>query len=1161
MARSGAAFFLLALEVGVLVVPTSRGAELFAGASVNVQVGQDPSGIALADLNGDGRADLAVTNRLGNSVSVLLGDGLGAFSSTPDISVGAGPEAVTVADFNADGHTDLAVVNRDADSVTVLLGDGSGSFSHNPDVLVGASPVAIAATELSGDRHIDLVVVNRDSDSVSVLLGDGSGGFLQASNVGVGAAPLAVTTGHFNADVKPDLAVVNNGGDSLSVLLGDGSGGFSQTPEVAVGAGPEAVAAGEFNGDGHPDLAVANHDADTISILLGSAQGEFVLSSFVDVGDGPAALTVSDLNNDGATDLAVANPAIGTATVGGEGSVTILLGDLSGGFLRTPDIETAQHPPSLAAGDFDNDGAPDLAVVYGDSASVGVLLGNGLGSVSQTPNFDVSNGPRSLATGEFNADGVLDLAVGNFASISEGSVDILVGDGSGGFLFDPEASLDIGVGPVTIAIGDLDGNGLGDLVFGDVISGKVSVMLGDGESGFVPMPGIVLGGATSSFAFGYFNTDSAQDIVAVDFLSGAVSILLGDGAGNLAGSPAIRVGNGPVSAAVADLNGDGVADIAVANLFSNTVSLLLGSGDGSFTRTANFAAGPDPYSIAAGDFDADGHADFAVANHGGDSVSVFFGDGSGSFSAADYGVGREPSYVAVADFNNDGVADLIVTNELGDSVSVLLSNGLGGFLRIPDITVRDRPVSVAVGDFDADGGVDAAVANRDGDSISTLHNQLSDRADVNGSNRIDGFDVAAIGLSAALRSSDPSYERNVDVDLNGIVDGDDLDVVAARFGELREVASPLRASVPSPMPPDPDTVTFQQLSAEGDLLTIRILVNDTDDPVTGADFAVTYGPADGDPSQVLELLDNFTPGSYLRGDFGQIFSLDRATPGEVAVAASRVPVRDQAGSGQQSLMDLVFRAVREGEAELDFAPVQYSRATLLNAAEQEVPGVTFVGPVSVAVEATGEDPVAQRIGVVPQRLDFGTLSLGMTTSRTLKISNFGFSDVDVVDVASTVSDFSSFFGSTFTISEFGFTELTVEYSAQGAGLFAGELVIDLRGPGDVEVRVPVLGRAGLELTAVPSHLDFSGLSLGDERTERVVLTNTGDTPLNLTSVMSERPDFEPLVELSALPPGQSRVMEVRFRPLTTGEVHGLLHLSFDAPRQATAVLSLSGRGL
>ena len=131
----------------------------------------------------------------------------------------------------------------------------------------------------------------------------------------------------------------------------------------------------------------------------------------------------------------------------------------------------------------------------------------------------------------------------------------------------------------------------------------------------------------------------------------------------------------------------------------------------------------------------------------------------------------------------------------------------------------------------------------------------------------------------SLPSTDSGYERNVDVNLDGVIDGDDMCFVGARFGELVNEGSTLRATVPNPLPADPDTVTLQPLPSEGDLLTIRILVNDSDDNVSAADFAVTYGPADGDPSQVLELL-GFTQGSYLAS------RLKRRNAGEAATRLS-----------------------------------------------------------------------------------------------------------------------------------------------------------------------------------------------------------------------------------------------------------------------------------
>src|SRR5262249_29469779 len=138
---------------------------------------------------------------------------------------------------------------------------------------------------------------------------------------------------------------------------------------------------------------------------------------------------------------------------------------------------------------------------------------------------------------------------------------------------------------------------------------------------------------------------------------------------------------------------------------------------------------------------------------------ILLGDGLGGFSqAADVQVGSGTLSVAVGDFNADTALDLAVAKNTDcgctarDSVSVLLGNGLGGFFRAVDVQVGEFAPSVAVGDFNADGALDLAVANLYSYTVSILTNQLASRADLNGSNRIDGFDVAAISrLAGATR--------------------------------------------------------------------------------------------------------------------------------------------------------------------------------------------------------------------------------------------------------------------------------------------------------------------------------------------------------------------------------------------------------------------------
>ena len=300
-----------------MLVSPSRAAELFGNASVNLPVGQDPSGIVVADLNGDGQVDLAVTNRGSDSVSILLGDGLGAFSPTSDIDVGVGPEAVAVADFNADGHMDLAVVNRDAGSASILLGNGDGTFTRvEPDVLVGEGPEAIAAGDLDGDGLPDLAVANRDADSVSILLGNGSGGFLRIEpDIGEIPGPAAVAVGDLDGDGLLDVAVASSSSNSVIILLGNIAGGFKPQPPLPVGRSPASIVVGDFNGDGLPDLAAVNEAGGTVTVLLRVEEGDYFRQPDLEVGDAPVSVHLGDFDSDGHTDLAVADLAGDSVTV------------------------------------------------------------------------------------------------------------------------------------------------------------------------------------------------------------------------------------------------------------------------------------------------------------------------------------------------------------------------------------------------------------------------------------------------------------------------------------------------------------------------------------------------------------------------------------------------------------------------------------------------------------------------------------------------------------------------------------------------------------------------------------------------------------------------------------------------------------------------------
>ena len=345
-------------------------------------------------------------------MTVLLGNGSGGFSPAPGspLAVGEWPISVAVGDFNGDGHFDLAVADHNinapsAGAVSVLLGNGSGGFSAAPGspFAVGNNPSSVAVGDFNGDGHSDLAVANFEGNSVSVLLGNGSGGFSAASGspFAVGQYPTSVAVGDFNGDGHPDLAVANAGGASVSVLLGNGSGGFSAAPgsPFAVGNKPVSMAVGDFNGDGYRDLAVANESGNSVSVLLGNGSGGFSAApgSPFAVGVEPSSVAVGDLNGDGHVDLAVVNHNNNEPSTG---SVSVLLGDGSGGFtpaLGSP-FAVGGRSTSVAAGDFNGDGAPDLAVAESQLGRVWVLL-------NMPPHTSITSGPSGttrLTTATFS---------------------------------------------------------------------------------------------------------------------------------------------------------------------------------------------------------------------------------------------------------------------------------------------------------------------------------------------------------------------------------------------------------------------------------------------------------------------------------------------------------------------------------------------------------------------------------------------------------------------------------------------------------------------------------------------------------------------------------------------------------------------------------------
>lgn len=343
---------------------------------------------------------------------------------------------------------------------------------------VGDAPVSIRAADLNGDHAPDLVVVNRASNDVSVLLNEGDAAFAGAATYPVGERPTSVEVVDLDGDGDPDLLVANSSAGTLSELFNQGDGTFADAVEVYASgtiSSPISIAAADLNGDGEPDRVTA------LSLLLGSGAVGVGLStsfgtfteqkyflkdypgpSWDNQGVQPTALALSDLDGDGAPDFVVA----GAAPHDVEHPLEVWLNDGTGAFSQASTyMEYSRGVYSIAVGDLDGDGLPDLSLFISDDlgalTGVEVLFNQGAGAFAEASVYlseDLGQQiVKSEALGDFDGDGELDIAVVGVA------VEVLRNQGGGAFHVVGHSALPPELGACAIAAADLNGDGLTDL--------------------------------------------------------------------------------------------------------------------------------------------------------------------------------------------------------------------------------------------------------------------------------------------------------------------------------------------------------------------------------------------------------------------------------------------------------------------------------------------------------------------------------------------------------------------------------------------------------------------------------------------------------------------------------------------------------------------------
>ena len=194
---------------------------------ISTGAGSRPYGVAVADVNADGQPDVLTVNSGTHTAGVLLGNGNGTFQPMTTYSTGAGsqPSDIALADVNGDGKLDVLTANFNSNTAGVLLGNGNGTFQAATTYGAGGGPLSLAVADVNGDGKPDLLMGNRSLNTVGVLLGLGNGAFKTAVtfSTGAGSNPLGIAAADVNRDGRPDLVVGNNQNGAVGILLNTGT--------------------------------------------------------------------------------------------------------------------------------------------------------------------------------------------------------------------------------------------------------------------------------------------------------------------------------------------------------------------------------------------------------------------------------------------------------------------------------------------------------------------------------------------------------------------------------------------------------------------------------------------------------------------------------------------------------------------------------------------------------------------------------------------------------------------------------------------------------------------------------------------------------------------------------------------------------------------------
>jgi hypothetical protein len=324
------------------------------------------------------------------------------------------PYRVVATQLTSSGNLDLVFADYLSSQIVTLLGNGDGTF-QKPLQFRAPSPIGLAVGDFNEDGIEDLAVVETGGTgdgAIAIFLGDGKGGFKLSASYRTGVASVNVAVADFNGDGHMDVAATDQGFESpgdVIVFFGNGRGELAKVAKFKMSQGPVGIAAADLNGDHHPDLAVTQFSTGSVAVFLNDGTGKFLNPVTYSAGGGEALdVKIADLRNDGREDLVVANLSQGMVVLLNNGD-----GTFGAAKIYQPTFLNWQPPEACVVADFNLDGKLDVScVAHLDDSYIFYGEGDGTFNTSAPIHNTIKNqGGFSIAAGDFNSDQAPDLAI------------------------------------------------------------------------------------------------------------------------------------------------------------------------------------------------------------------------------------------------------------------------------------------------------------------------------------------------------------------------------------------------------------------------------------------------------------------------------------------------------------------------------------------------------------------------------------------------------------------------------------------------------------------------------------------------------------------------------------------------------------------------------